>query len=254
MAGNPDNINPRLTDDDTSSAESDPVVNYVEHRRTSPGFNRRTLCCCNDQVRIEGQGAIVLAAYMIRDGSILSVYVEEDILQRTLALDYSASAVIGEIRRRMYVSVLVDMRVSNKDLKADLGRVLSIRGWDNEDTDKTVNSKEDWDVAVAEGVKCDPSILRSIVMTLHYVQVTASWLNSRRDEADVVVAHPLTATMKEVGPIIEFKNTESIVYYVSRRAVYLANQIVEEEAASALYILLQGLTGPTTPFAANEAH
>lgn len=242
----------RLTDSDNSEDEYKMVIHYLNPNTPSPGFNRRTLCCCNDQVRVEGQGAIILAASAQGEGAGLREHVDEEVLSRATALDHSASFVIGEVRRRMYTSILTEMKVSDQDLKTDFGQVLVNRGWQTEDTNQVVNSDGSWDTIVSDKLNCDPSVLRSVVMTLHYVQVTASWLNSRRNDDHSTTAHPITPQIKEVGPFIEFCNIEAEIYYVSRRVIYLANQVVEEEAASALYVMLKGLGGPLTPFAISE--
>jgi hypothetical protein len=140
------------------------------------------------------------------------------------------------------------MIASDEDLKSYLGTAISDRQWGNGDIDTTVDSASDWPWAVAEGIHVDPVALKSIVKTLHYTKATWLWLNQREEWDITPVPHPYSPSMVQVAKFIEFTNMDGITYYASRKVMYLANQILEEEAASALYVLRQGLSGPIAPF------
>lgn len=211
-------------------------------------MSRHQLCACVDTVMTEGQGSVAVATCSDELSEAHEVNLSLFILQRTRELNLPAHVIVDQIRSKMRASVISDMNASEEDLKSYLEEAVNDRMWGNETVGRILNSSASWVKAVKKVFDIKPATLGSIVMTLHYAKQTWMWLN-RRDEWDVSRdPHPFNSTMVQVSKFIEFENLEGVTYYVSRKVVYLATQIFEEEASAALFVLLQGLQGPIAPF------
>jgi len=211
-------------------------------------MSKQLWCACVDTVMTDGQGSVAVATCSSDQPEEQDACLDSSILQKTKELNLPASSIISQVRARMRAHITLNMVVSDADLKSYLKEAMRDRGWTSDGLTGTINSSMNWARITERKLGINAFTLKSVVMTLHYAKQTWIWL-SQRDEWDVNSdPHPISPFMVQVAKFVEFENLDGVTYYASRKVIYLATQVVEEEAAAALFVILQGLRGPIAPF------